>query len=79
MKGEETEKILIEREYATLVKHENQVLTKRWWFGCVEEGIVSRGRFTLRVDPAGMLRQEWASNAKEPRQTPIPVPLVRCP
>ena len=38
--GEETEKMLVEREYAGLVKHENHVLTKRWWHGCVEEGIV---------------------------------------
>ncbi|TFK76772.1 hypothetical protein BDN72DRAFT_754436 [Pluteus cervinus] len=40
MGGEETEKMLIEREYATLIKHENRVLRKRWWFGCVEEGII---------------------------------------
>ncbi|KAI0803123.1 ABC transporter transmembrane region 2-domain-containing protein [Irpex lacteus] len=38
--GEETEKMLVEREYAGLVKHENMVLGKRWWHGCVEEGIV---------------------------------------
>ncbi|KAI8995423.1 adrenoleukodystrophy protein [Trametes punicea] len=38
--GEETEKMLVEREYAGLVKHENRVLRKRWWHGCVEEGIV---------------------------------------
>lgn len=38
--GEETEKMLVEREYAGFVKHENYVLTKRWWHGCVEEGIV---------------------------------------
>ncbi|KAI0823032.1 adrenoleukodystrophy protein [Trametes gibbosa] len=38
--GEETEKMLVEREYSGLVKHENHVLTKRWWHGCVEEGIV---------------------------------------
>lgn len=38
--GEETEKMLLEREYAGLVKHENMVLVKRWWHGCVEEGIV---------------------------------------
>lgn len=38
--GEETEKMLIEREYAGLVKHENMVLKKRWWHGCVEEGII---------------------------------------
>ncbi|KAI0080024.1 adrenoleukodystrophy protein [Panus rudis PR-1116 ss-1] len=38
--GEETEKLLVEREYAGLVKHENTVLRRRWWHGCVEEGIV---------------------------------------
>ncbi|KDQ54864.1 hypothetical protein JAAARDRAFT_134849 [Jaapia argillacea MUCL 33604] len=38
--GEETEKMLVEREYARLVKHERKVLRKRWWHGCVEEGIV---------------------------------------
>lgn len=40
MGGEHTERLLIEREYATVVKHENQVLQRRWWFGCVEEGII---------------------------------------
>ncbi|KAJ3824023.1 ABC transporter transmembrane region 2-domain-containing protein [Lentinula raphanica] len=40
MRGEETEKILIEREYATVILHERKVLRRRWWFGCVEEGIV---------------------------------------
>ena len=34
------EKMLVEREYAGLVEHENTVLTRRWWFGCVEEGII---------------------------------------
>ncbi|KAF8746273.1 hypothetical protein AX14_000068 [Amanita brunnescens Koide BX004] len=38
--GEETEKMLIEREYLSLIKHENRVLRRRWWFGCVEEGII---------------------------------------
>ena len=38
--GEGTEKMLVEREYAGLVKHENRVLRRRWWHGCVEEGIV---------------------------------------
>ena len=32
--------MLVEREYAGLVKHENRVLRRRWWHGCVEEGIV---------------------------------------
>ena len=38
--GEETEKMLIEREYAGLIQHENRVLQKRWWHGCVEEGVI---------------------------------------
>jgi ABC-type uncharacterized transport system fused permease/ATPase subunit len=38
--GEDTEKMLVEREYAGLVMHENRVLVRRWWHGCVEEGIV---------------------------------------
>ncbi|KAM5532194.1 hypothetical protein V8D89_014150 [Ganoderma adspersum] len=38
--GEETEKMLVEREYAGLIKHENRVLRRRWWHGCVEEGII---------------------------------------
>lgn len=40
MSGEQTEKMLVEREYATVIKHENQVLSRRWWFGCIEEGII---------------------------------------
>lgn len=40
MGGERTERLLVEREYATVVKHENKVLERRWWFGCVEEGII---------------------------------------
>jgi hypothetical protein len=39
-RGEDTEKMLVEREYAGLVMHENRVLIRRWWHGCVEEGIV---------------------------------------
>lgn len=38
--GEETEKMLVEREYAGVVQHENKVLRRSWWFGCVEEGII---------------------------------------
>ena len=42
LRGEENEKMLVEREYAgeKLVEHENTVLTRRWWFGCVEEGVI---------------------------------------
>ncbi|TRM66009.1 ABC transporter transmembrane region 2-domain-containing protein [Schizophyllum amplum] len=38
--GEQTEKMLVEREYASLIRHDNQVLGKRWWHGVVEEGII---------------------------------------
>ena len=53
--GEETEKMLIEREYLSLIKHENRVLRRRWWFGCVEEGIIkwlwgSFGVSTILID-----------------------------
>jgi hypothetical protein len=40
MRGEETEKMLLEREYASVMKHENHVLNRRWWFGCIEEGVI---------------------------------------
>jgi hypothetical protein len=39
-RGEDAEKMLLERECAGVVKHEHRVLRKRWWHGCVEEGIV---------------------------------------
>ncbi|KAF8506877.1 adrenoleukodystrophy protein [Russula emetica] len=39
-RGEDTEKMLVEREYAGLIMHENRVLVRRWWHGCIEEGIV---------------------------------------
>ncbi|TFK57583.1 ABC transporter [Heliocybe sulcata] len=39
-RGEETEKMLLEREYASMVMHERRVLMGRWWHGTVEEGIV---------------------------------------
>ena len=38
--GEETEKMLIERDYFGLVKHINRVLRIRVWHGIVEEGII---------------------------------------
>ena len=38
--GEEAEKMHLEREFAALQAHEDQVLGARWWHGCVEEGIV---------------------------------------
>ncbi|KAF7340024.1 ATP-binding cassette sub-family D member 2 [Mycena venus] len=40
MRGEETEKMLLEREYASVMKHENRVLNRRWWFTCIEEGVI---------------------------------------
>lgn len=38
--GEEAEKEIIEKEYMTLVRHEEKVMGRRWWYGCAEEGIV---------------------------------------
>lgn len=35
--GEETEKLLLEREYGVVMKHESRVLRARWWHGCLEE------------------------------------------
>ena len=37
LEGEETEKLLLEREYGGVIKHENRVLRGRWWHGCLEE------------------------------------------
>ncbi|KZT06303.1 adrenoleukodystrophy protein [Laetiporus sulphureus 93-53] len=38
--GEHTEKMLVEREYAGLVQHEEKVLRRAWWHGCLEEGVI---------------------------------------
>ena len=38
--GEETEKLLLERDYFSLVKHVNRVLRIRIWHGIAEEGII---------------------------------------
>lgn len=38
--GEDAEKEIIEKEYMTLVRHEEKVMARRWWYGCAEEGIV---------------------------------------
>lgn len=38
--GEETEKMIIERDYFGLVKHINRVLSIRVWHGIAEEGII---------------------------------------
>ncbi|KAG5728570.1 ATP-binding cassette sub-family D member 2 [Termitomyces sp. T112] len=40
LNGEQTEKILLDREYSSVLRHETNVLTRRWWFGCVEEGVI---------------------------------------
>lgn len=40
MGGEKIEKLLIDREYASVMEHEHAVLKARWWFGCIEEGII---------------------------------------
>jgi ATP-binding cassette, subfamily D (ALD), peroxisomal long-chain fatty acid import protein len=38
--GEDTEKMLIDRDYFGLVKHINRVLRIRLWHGVAEEGII---------------------------------------
>jgi ATP-binding cassette, subfamily D (ALD), peroxisomal long-chain fatty acid import protein len=38
--GEQTEKILIERDYYGLAKHISRVMKIRIWHGVVEEGII---------------------------------------
>lgn len=38
--GEDAEKEIVEKEYLTLVRHEEKVVARRWWYGCAEEGIV---------------------------------------
>ncbi|KAH8835936.1 ABC transporter transmembrane region 2-domain-containing protein [Flagelloscypha sp. PMI_526] len=40
LNGEETEKMLVEREYSSVMKHEHRVLTRRWWHSMAEEGII---------------------------------------
>ena len=40
MGGEHTEKLLVEREYAGVMEHEHRLLNSRWWFGCIEEGVI---------------------------------------
>ncbi|KAF5323349.1 hypothetical protein D9611_005807 [Ephemerocybe angulata] len=40
MGGENTEKLLVEREYAGVMEHEHRILNSRWWFGCIEEGVI---------------------------------------
>lgn len=59
--GEQTEKMLIERDFATVIKHENRVLRRRWWFGCLEEGVIkwlwgSFGVWLLRSELCFCLR-----------------------
>jgi ATP-binding cassette subfamily D (ALD) long-chain fatty acid import protein len=40
LRGEEAEKLAVERAHAAVVLHEERVLRKRWWHACAEEGIV---------------------------------------
>lgn len=55
--GEETEKMLVEREYAGLVKHESNILQKRWYHACVEEGIVKWLWGSFGVRPSLLLKR----------------------
>lgn len=54
MGGERTEKLHIEREYASVMKHEHAVLDARWWFGCIEEGVIKWlwGSFGVCISPS---------------------------
>ena len=56
--GENTEKLLLDREYASLVMHEKRVLGKRWWHGIVEEGIIKWlwGSYGVRHESTILLR-----------------------
>ena len=76
--GEGAEKMLVEREYAGLVKHENRVLRRRWWHGCVEEGIVKWlwGSFGVRWFSATTPR--YSGDADPPPFVSCASALFRC-
>jgi ATP-binding cassette subfamily D (ALD) long-chain fatty acid import protein len=59
-RGEETEKMLVEREYAGLIMHENSVLVRRWWHGCVEEGIVKWLWGSFGASSVGVAHESFA-------------------
>jgi ABC transporter transmembrane protein len=58
-RGEETEKMLVEREYAGLIMHENRILVRRWWHGCVEEGIVKWLWGSFGASSVGVARRSF--------------------
>ena len=64
--GEEAEKEIIEKEYMTLVQHEEKVMARRWWYGCAEEGIVKWlwGSFgvSATLSPVRLTKFSEASN-----------------
>jgi ATP-binding cassette, subfamily D (ALD), peroxisomal long-chain fatty acid import protein len=57
LRGEEAEKLAIERAYAVAALHEQRVLGKRWWHACAEEGIVKWlwGSFGVSPSLGGVL------------------------
>jgi ATP-binding cassette subfamily D (ALD) long-chain fatty acid import protein len=58
MGGEETEKMMVEREYAGLIKHEDRVSVRRWWFNICEEGVIKWlwGSFGVCASPGNLWR-----------------------
>lgn len=54
MGGEHTEKLLVEREYAGVMEHEHRILNSRWWFGCIEEGVIKWLWGSFGVSSSGM-------------------------
>ena len=60
--GEETEKLLLEREYGVVMKHENRVLRARWWHGCLEEVSESLTNSELDLtEGQGIVKWLWGS------------------
>lgn len=61
--GEETERMLIERDYFGLIKHVNRVLRIRLWHGVVEEGIIKYvvSFWAYRRTPHHARRWLWGS------------------
>ena len=64
--GEETERLIIERNYFGLIKHVNRVLRIRIWHGIVEEGIIKWlwGSFGVRpFDSTHAIRVAYQSRS----------------
>lgn len=61
LEGEETEKLLLEREYGGVLKHENRVLKARWWHGCLEEVSRFPTNKTILTEGQGIVKWLWGS------------------